>query len=271
MQYHWVIIHLVDLVAISLMIMGRGGIHSECFNLYYLVILQAGLVFGVKQALISLLFSSLFYFSSVMLTGPTEAEIRKLIVRLMYSWLVGTTGSYLAYLQKKHQKQAMTDFVTRTYNRSFLEQSLNYEYNRAVARKSSLSLIMIDIDNFKAINDRFGHQNGDRVLESVAKIIKSNIREVDFVARYGGEEFIVTLPGMETDKAWDIAERIRKAVERARFGNAGEAGAISVTISCGLASYPVQARNLDELVKKADEYLYEAKNLGRNRVYSKAC
>ena len=263
---HWAIIHAVDLMSISLLILGRNGIQSECFQLYYLVILQAGLVFGARQALICLFFSSVLYIMTVMFTGPTNDEIRKLAVRIIYYWLVGVTGGYLVYLERKHWKQAITDSVTSIYNRSYLEQSLKYEFKKAFDKKSQLSVIMIDIDNFKSVNDDYGHKIGDLVLLQVAKIIQSNIRDIDFVARYGGEEFMVALPEIGSDRSFEIAERIRRAVEEAVFYGIHESIPINVTISLGLACYPMQASNLDELMKKADEYLYAAKKAGRNQV-----
>ncbi|PKM47704.1 MAG: hypothetical protein CVV03_02225 [Firmicutes bacterium HGW-Firmicutes-8] len=267
---HWGIVHIVDLIAISLMVLGRNGIHSESFNLYYLVVLQAGLVFGVRQALVCLLFGNIFYAGAVMLTSPVDADIKRLIVRIIYSWLVGITGAYLSYLEKTHQKQSIMDCLTSTYNRSFLDQSLRHEFKRAANRKTNLSVIMIDIDNFKVVNDMYGHKEGDLVLEQVARIIQSNIRDVDFVARYGGEEFFVTLPGIGIDKALEVAERIRNAVEDSPFNRHNTTQEIPVTVSCGVASYPFQAENLDELMKRADDYLYEAKRAGRNRVHYKA-
>ena len=266
---HWGIIHIADLIAITLMVFGQNGIHSESFILYYLVVLQAGLIFGVRQALVCLFFSNILYTAVVMLTFSAETDIARLIVRIIYSWLVGITGAYLTYLEKKHQKHAITDCLTSTYNRSFLDQSLRFEFKRATNRKTNLSVIMIDIDNFKTVNDVHGHRVGDLVLEQVAGIIQSNIRDVDFVARYGGEEFFVTLPGIGCDKALEVAERIRDAVEGSPF-NRYNSHLIPVTISCGVASYPVQAENLDDLMKKADEFLYEAKRAGRNRVHYKA-
>ncbi len=267
---HWGMVHVVDLIAISLMVFGRNGIQSESFVLYYLVILQAGLILGVRPALACILLSNILYTGSVLGSGPTDGDLKRLVTRIIYSWLVGITGAYLAYLEKKHQRHAIMDCLTSTYNRSFLDQSLQYEFKRALDRKTSLSVIMIDIDNFKEVNDIYGHKMGDLVLEQVAKIIQSNIRDVDYVARYGGEEFFVTLPGIGTSKALEVAERIRKAVENAAFNRYNTSQIKPVTISCGVASYPVQADNLDELMSKADEYLYEAKRAGRNRVHHKA-
>ncbi|MFA5881124.1 MAG: GGDEF domain-containing protein [Eubacteriales bacterium] len=264
---HWGLIHIVDLMAITLMVLGQNGIHSESFNLYYLVVLQAGLIFGVRQALVCLFFSNILYTGAVMFASSAEADIKRLIVRILYSWLVGITGAYLIYLENKHQKHAIMDCLTSTYNRSFLDQSLRFEFKRAINCKTNLSVIMIDIDNFKTVNDLYGHKVGDLVLEQVARIIQSNIRDVDFVARYGGEEFFVTLPGIGCDKAHEVAERIRNAVEGSQFNKNNPSHINPVTISCGVASYPVQAENLDELMKRADDYLYEAKRAGRNRVH----
>lgn len=268
--YHWGIVQIVDLAVISLLVLGRNGISSECYNLYFLVILQAGLVSGARQAIVCVLVSTVFYTGSVMMTGLNDMEIRKLIIRVIIGWLVGVTGAYLIYWEKKYHKQALTDGVTRIYNRSYLEHSLQYEIEKAKERRTLLSIIMIDIDNFKAINDKFGHKSGDLVLEQVADLIKNNIRDIDFVARYGGEEFIVALPEIGLDTSLEIAERIRNAIEQSAFIGTNPASEITLTVSCGLAVYPATAKNLDELMQKADEFMYEAKRAGRNQVYYKA-
>ena len=265
-QYQWGIVQTIDLVVISLMVLGRNGISSECYSFYFLVVLQAGLISGVRQAIIVMLFGTVFYTGSVLMTGPNDFEVRRLIVRVIIGWLVGVSGAYLIYWEKKYFKQALTDSVTSIYNRSYLEQSLEYEIEKAKEQSTLLSIIMIDIDNFKAINDRFGHKSGDLVLEQVADLIQTNIRDVDFVARYGGEEFIVALPEIGPDRALEIAERIRNAIEQSVFFGSDSESVITLTVSCGLAAYPVTAKNLDELMLKADELMYEAKRAGRNQV-----
>ena len=265
-QYQWGIVQTIDLVVISLMVLGRNGISSECYSFYFLVVLQAGLISGVRQAIIVMLFGTVFYTGSVLMTGPNDVEVRRLIVRVIIGWLVGVSGAYLIYWEKKYFKQALTDSVTSIYNRSYLEQSLEYEIEKAKEQSTLLSIIMIDIDNFKAINDRFGHKSGDLVLEQVADLIQTNIRDVDFVARYGGEEFIVALPEIGPDRALEIAERIRNAIEQSVFFGSDSESVITLTVSCGLAAYPVTAKNLDELMLKADELMYEAKRAGRNQV-----
>lgn len=269
-SYHWGLVQIADLVVISLLVMGQNGISSESYNLYFLVVLQAGLVAGVRQALVCVFFGTLYYTGAVLMTGPDDLEIRRLAVRVILGWLVGALCTYLIYWEKKYRKQALTDCVTSVYNRSYLEHSLRNEIEKAKERRTLLSIIMIDIDNFKAINDRFGHKSGDLVLEQVADLIQANIRDVDFVARYGGEEFIVALPEIGPDRALEIAERIRNTIEQSTFTGANPASVITVTVSCGLAAYPVTAKNLDELMQKADEFMYEAKRAGRNQVYYKA-
>jgi diguanylate cyclase (GGDEF)-like protein len=267
---HWIIIHIIDLISISLIIFMHGGINSEAFNLYYLFILQAGLVFGVRPAICCLIASSLLYCGVVLINVPSDEDFTKLILRIIYSWLIGVTSVYLAYQEKLHHNQAIIDNVTSIYNRRFLEQCLIYEFKKARRLKSSFSIIMIDIDNFKTVNDLYGHQTGDMVLEKVAAMISHTIREIDFVARYGGEEFIVILPGIGTDKASEIAERIRKAVEKVSFNRHKDDIVKNVTVSCGVASYPAGAETIEDLLKIADDFLYEAKRAGRNRVFYKA-
>lgn len=264
--YLWGIVQIADLVVISLMVLSRNGISSECYNLYFLVVLQAGLVLGARQALLCVLIGSVFYTGSVLLAGLNDLEVRRLIVRLIIGWLMGVTAAYLIYREKKYHQQALTDSLTSIYNRSYLEQSLKYEIEKAKELRTVLSIIMVDIDNFKAINDRFGHKTGDLVLEQVADVIQGNIRDVDFVARYGGEEFIVALPGTGPERSLEVAERIRNAIEQSEFVGADRALLITLTVSCGLAAYPMTANSLDELMQKADEFMYEAKRSGRNQV-----
>jgi len=120
---------------------------------------------------------------------------------------------------------------------------------------------MIDLDHFKKFNDSYGHLEGDTLLRKIAQILKSSLRETDYVARYGGEEFAVILP--ETNKAGAsfAAERVRKTISEQTFGEVGE----KMTISLGVASYPDDACLRTDLIKKADEALYRAKKEGRNR------
>jgi diguanylate cyclase (GGDEF)-like protein len=160
---------------------------------------------------------------------------------------------------------ASYDTLTGLYNRRYFDERFGIEVQQAVVNKTPLSLILIDIDHFKKVNDTFGHPEGDKILRGVASLLKNSVRKKDTVARYGGEEFILILPEVNLEAASMIAERIRRLVEGTSFdvGNAH----IHATISLGISSFPShQARSKEELLKMADLALYHAKGEGRNRV-----
>jgi diguanylate cyclase (GGDEF)-like protein len=164
-------------------------------------------------------------------------------------------------LYKSTQQLSITDGLTGLFNHRHFHEQLELEVNRAQRYDLNLSLIMIDLDHFKKFNDSYGHLEGDTLLRKIAQILKSSLRETDFVARYGGEEFAVILP--ETNKAGAsfAAERVRKTINEQTFGEVGA----KMTISLGVASYPDDACLRTDLIKKADEALYRAKKEGRNR------
>lgn len=160
---------------------------------------------------------------------------------------------------------AATDALTGLANRRTLDQRLRLEWDRAQRSAEPLTLLMIDVDHFKAFNDQHGHRRGDEALRNVAQVINSNIRRpADLAARYGGEEFAVVLPHTDSDGALLIAEHIRSSVERLpRL--AGETQPI--TVSIGLATWDKRSRTaLEDLLLSADRALYEAKHSGRNRI-----
>ncbi len=159
----------------------------------------------------------------------------------------------------------ITDGLTRLYNKRYLLESLEKEIARAKRYGRLLSLIMIDIDHFKHINDRYGHLTGDAVLKELGKIILNRVRQEEVAARYGGEEFVIILPETDIKGARAVAESIRRIVERHVFEFEGQA--LRVTISAGTAEYdPERHSTPKDLIMDADEALYRAKNNGRNRV-----
>jgi diguanylate cyclase (GGDEF)-like protein len=161
---------------------------------------------------------------------------------------------------------AFTDYLTGLKTRGYFEQQLELEIKRAQRKSTIFSLLMIDIDHFKALNDHYGHHVGDQVLRDVASILMKDMREVDTVARYGGEEFVIILPETSGPGAVLVAERLRRGVEQARFF-AGSPDAVErLSISIGISVYDDNGRFRKELIEAADSALYTAKSRGRNSV-----
>jgi diguanylate cyclase (GGDEF)-like protein/PAS domain S-box-containing protein len=158
------------------------------------------------------------------------------------------------------------DDLTGLLNRRVLIEKLEDEVRRIQRYKSSLSLIICDIDYFKEINDKYGHDIGDRVLQMVSRLFIEAIRNTDVIGRYGGDEFLVILPETTMEGAKEIAERIRSSVENFKF-NADETS-INPTVSLGIAEFNPEKEDVSELIKRADNALYIAKGKGRNRVYT---
>jgi diguanylate cyclase (GGDEF)-like protein len=171
-----------------------------------------------------------------------------------------------ASLHETVERQAVTDELTGLANARAFRSILEREIERSRRFQSPLALVMVDLDNFKQVNDTHGHQQGDEVLASVASVLRDFSRDIDAPARYGGEELAVILPQTEPEGAARLAERMREAVERLRIPRVGDAGYLQVTASFGVAAVPENALDEEELVAAADAALYRAKRGGKNRV-----
>lgn len=167
-------------------------------------------------------------------------------------------------LYKKVQALSQKDGLTSLYLRRVLEKMLEQEFLIAKRYKSRFSLIMLDIDHFKEVNDRHGHLFGDRTLQLIAEMILKNIEAPLTASRYGGEEFVVICPNLSAPQAWDLAEKIRKDVEGYKFLH--DDSLVHITISAGVAEFDPEMKSRQDLVKLCDKALYRAKNEGRNRV-----
>ncbi|MDP2965204.1 MAG: diguanylate cyclase [Pelolinea sp.] len=170
-----------------------------------------------------------------------------------------------ARLFKEMEQLAITDSLTGIYNRRFFFAFAENEIERTKRYNKNLSIIMIDIDHFKDVNDRFGHQIGDQVLKEIADICLSILRKVDVMCRYGGEEFTVLLPETEESDAAHAAERMCTAISSSRFKT--EKGDVTVSVSIGVAELDKSRGSLEKLLAAADQALYTAKETGRNRVH----
>ena len=166
--------------------------------------------------------------------------------------------------KEKLERLANFDPLTGLYNRRAIFAKLRELINRANRYKEHFSLIMLDIDHFKRVNDRYGHLTGDEVIEKIASLILQNIRDTDIVGRYGGEEFIFILPQTNLSSAWVIAERIRSIIEKAETKTPA-GNVFTVTVSQGLSEWE-RGEDAKSLISCADEALYKAKVKGRNRV-----
>lgn len=166
------------------------------------------------------------------------------------------------------QQLANTDYLTNLHNRRHFMMLANHELARAARYESEYSLMMVDIDWFKKVNDSYGHHGGDLVLQEIARICREQVRNVDIIGRVGGEEFAIFLPETGAEQAWDAAERLRQRIAQAAIPVDGQASPIHVTISIGVVTRRNHSVSLDRLLNFADHALYEAKAGGRNCVRS---
>ena len=168
-------------------------------------------------------------------------------------------------LMKELEHQAKVDILTNLWNRRTLEGRLKEEWLRSKRRSCKMSLILLDIDHFKKINDTFGHSIGDSVLKKISQLLRSNLRKTDFIGRWGGEEFIVICAETDETIVWKVAEKLRKSVKNHDF----KLG-LPVSISLGTATFDSED-SADEILKRADMNMYRAKGTGRNRTHPDIC
>jgi len=192
------------------------------------------------------------------------ARERKLLMIFANSSAIAIDNSLL---YNKTQELTITDELTDLYNFRYFRSRLADELKRADRYRQKLSILMLDIDHFKNVNDQYGHQTGNVILREVSSIISQCVRDVDVVARYGGEEFTVILPQTDREDANVIAERIRETIAKNYFQNNQGRREIQITISIGACTYPDGTHTLEQLLEKVDSALYRAKAEGRNKVF----
>jgi diguanylate cyclase (GGDEF)-like protein len=170
----------------------------------------------------------------------------------------------LQLLTQELENLATTDYLTGIRNRRYFYQNAPAEFNRSQREKNTVSVLTLDLDKFKWINDTYGHQAGDMVLQGVTATISELLRDYDIFARIGGEEFAVLLPSTDANLAWIIAERIRLAVESIQIVFGKET--LTITTSIGMVESSKHIKSFEQLMLKADKYLNKAKTTGRNKV-----
>jgi diguanylate cyclase (GGDEF)-like protein len=170
---------------------------------------------------------------------------------------------YYKQSRQRYQELSITDALTGLFNKRYLNSKLTSEVDHAHRLGQPLSIMMMDLDHFKRVNDTYGHHTGDKILKSAGHIILGFIRKTDTACRYGGEEFVLVMPGTDLENAFTVAERIRTAMAENRFQAEGKQS-ISVTLSMGISGLK-PGEGVDALMERADRGLYEAKRKGRNR------
>jgi diguanylate cyclase (GGDEF)-like protein len=298
---------LLDLLVITCLVHFSGGVHSWFWAMYVLITLEAAFLLENKievwtiGACGSLLYGALLFAEYLgvipQLVMPfEEAELHRSFIYETINWAwvsvlngaVALIGTHLVGVVHERQTElerlGVRDGLTGLYNRRYFYHRLRGEIERCRRYTRQLSLLMIDVDNFKIFNDRYGHLEGDHVLKSLGTMLQTSVRhsespptyELDIACRYGGEEFVIILPETEAVDAVGVAERIKDLLianaavvtaERIRTKVASTAiRGRSVTVSIGVSTYPGHGESADDLVRSADEALYSAKGGGRNRV-----
>ena len=196
--------------------------------------------------------------------SPFTREDLELIMRLVDRAALAIER---ATLYQKMAELSVTDDLTKLFNTRYLNRTLEIEITRSNRHKSSLSLIFMDIDHFKTINDNYGHLVGSKLLVEMGQLLIKSLRTIDIVARYGGDEFVIVLPQTSPGSAVITAERIRKAIEQNVFLKR-DGYSLRLTASFGVASYPESAQSKEDLLRLADEAMYRVKYQTRNGVYA---
>ncbi|MBN2809328.1 MAG: diguanylate cyclase [Deltaproteobacteria bacterium] len=258
---------------VSYVVWHSGRIVSPLLSLYLLVIIVSATTLGLKPTLLHAAVITVIYmfmaFAPATITSLGISQARLHLLQLFPFWLVAYLAAMLAYeaeaSQFKLAELAHTDTLTQLWNMRMFSDFAEQEFERAFRYKRPFSVMMLDADNLKCVNDRFGHQVGSQLIQIMGKKIRTHLRGSDVVARYGGDEFIVLLPETVASEALVTAERVRRCLEESLLDTGSEGGPVFIRTSIGIASYPEHDDNLSGVMRKADMALYCSKESGKNR------
>lgn len=262
----------IMIVFITWVVYYTGKIQSPLLNLYLLPIIASALIFGKLATTVQMaaIISCFMVFSYDPRAKPVTAlpywgELLALSAPvILVAYITTMLAADIRYAVDKIKQVSDTDDLTGLYNMRAFSSILQRAFKQSVRYGHSMSVVMIDSDNLKQVNDKHGHEAGNRLLQHLVTCIREQLRGSDVMARFGGDEFILLLTETNNKGAQEMAERIRKAVEVSRFDIRG--GDTNVTVSLGVASYPEDGGNLEVILDKADKAMYRAKQKGRNRV-----
>ncbi|HUQ43096.1 MAG TPA: GGDEF domain-containing protein [Candidatus Limnocylindria bacterium] len=252
----------------SVLVALTGGLESPFTFIFPLIVGAGALLVAPRIALALAVVATAAYLGAGLIVDPTPAigPLIQLAVNLTGLFLLAYIGASVGREQRRARDAAIRlstiDSLTGLYNRTFFFTALEREIARGDRSGRAFCLVMLDLDNLKEVNDRFGHVSGDQVLRGVADVVKNGVRKIDVAARYGGDEFVALLPETDPTGGWVLAEKIRLTV--AEQGMPGiDPGP---TVSVGVVSYPADGRSADALLVSADRAMYASKRGGKNRV-----
>jgi diguanylate cyclase (GGDEF)-like protein len=259
---------LLALVFAASLVALTGGLESPFTFTFPLIVGAGALLVAPRVALALAVLATAAYLAAGLVVDPTP-EIGPLVqmaVNLTGVYLLAYIGASVGREQRRARDAAIrlstVDALTGLYNRSYFFTALEREIARGDRSGRAFCLVMLDLDDLKAVNDRFGHIAGDQVLRSVADIVRGGVRKIDTPARYGGDEFVALLPETDPTGGWVVAEKIRQTVSEQGLPGVDP----GPTVSVGVVSYPADGRSADALLVSADRAMYASKRGGKNRV-----
>jgi diguanylate cyclase (GGDEF)-like protein len=249
-----------------------GGIDSPLIPLYLLVIIFSALTLGKLVTLLQfgLITAVYFYLAQPHFShdGFSVLEFSEMVMTfapyLMVAYLTSLLAADLKNAREGLEELSDTDELTSLKNRRAFNNALEAEISKAARYDRPFSLLMMDSDDLKTVNDQFGHAIGDKLIITIAQVIQESLRKTDFLARFGGDEFVAILTETPGDSAGEVAERIRASVENTSFSAQGKR--VASTLSIGIASFSRGADSPEALMAEADKKLYESKRKGKNTI-----
>lgn len=265
---------LVMILFITWVVAYAGRIASPLLNLYLLPIIASALILGkamtcIEMALIALCYMGLHYEPGTrsLLSLAYWGELLALLAPvILVAYITTMLSADIRYAVDKIKHVSDTDELTGVYNMRAFTVLLSRTFKQAQRYSNGMAVVMIDCDNLKQVNDTHGHETGNRLLQHLTRCIRSELRGSDVIARYGGDEFVALLPQTNSRGAYELGERMRRAIEMSRLDVDGND--VATTVSIGVASFPEDGGSVDVILEKADKALYRAKAGGRNRVAS---
>lgn len=259
---------------ISWVIISSGVVNSPLLSLYFLVIIASALSLGKLITFLEfVLITAVYVYISYPVYAANGMTMNDMInfMTIFCPILLITYVTVMLAADVQHGKKVLqllseTDEMTGLRNKRSFNSMLKAEMNTAIRYSRRFSIMMIDTDNLKEINDNYGHKAGDRYIQLIATIIQNNLRSSDIVSRIGGDEFTVLMPETDPSDAKDAGEKIRVAIQNSAFDING--ASVNSTVSIGISGYPVDSTDIEALLEFADLALYESKKAGRNTVTS---